>query len=144
MLNRQASQSQSTQALFQMQQKRYGHRHMSSTSWLMNPLIISSSLSRPPMLPKGLRSSTAEDRFCFALRSNHDDKSITVNVVVTVQHPNVSGVLANLGLDRDFGIFCSKTLLLEIVSSYLDPSKLFFFLIIFSKAGHVIFFFLFL
>lgn len=53
------------------------------------------------------------------------EKTITVKAVVTVQ-PTVTGFFKSLGIDRgldDIKDLLGKTLLLELVSAELDPSK---------------------
>jgi lipoxygenase len=60
-----------------------------------------------------------------AVASPATEKSVSVKAVVTVK-PTVRGFLSNLGVGRgldDIKDLLGKTLLLELVSSELDPSK---------------------
>ena len=60
-----------------------------------------------------------------AVVSDIAEKSVRVKAVVTV-NPTVGGILTNLGLQRgldDIQDLLGKSLLLELVSAELDPSK---------------------
>ena len=117
-----------------MQRKRFSNGGRSTTSW--RPIVSSSSVARPSILPK--RSCNADATICFVrsdtIKEDHSvattdhEKSISVNVVITVpvQHQTVYGIFTSLGLDRYFGDFRSQTLLLDLVSSNLDPGKALF------------------
>lgn len=102
-------------------------------------------LSRPNSLPKrhktarirfspagtikAVASSTSTDQYNEEPRtSDHqiETETITVKAVVTVQ-PTVTGFFKNLGIDRgldDIQDLLGKSLLLELVSAELDPSKI--------------------
>lgn len=60
-----------------------------------------------------------------AVASPATQKSVTVKAVVTVK-PTIRGFLSKLGIERgldDIKDLLGKTLLLELVSTELDPSK---------------------
>lgn len=117
MLKPQVHQPQSIKPLFPLSRPflhgNYGHafRPVQSTSSLFkgSPKLRIGSVPRNTI--KAIATST--------------EKSIKVKAVVTVK-PTVGGFLSNISLDQgldDLGDLFGKSLLLELVSAELDPSK---------------------
>ncbi|XP_010265847.1 PREDICTED: linoleate 13S-lipoxygenase 2-1, chloroplastic [Nelumbo nucifera] len=123
MLKTQVHQLESTNRPLFLLQKSFFSSHGSA----------SLQVGRGPSLHKQHKSSGARARSLSSKiraiststtdASTKTSKNITVKAVVTVQ-PTVGGVLSNLGLERgldDITDLLGKTLLLELVSSELDP-----------------------
>jgi lipoxygenase len=117
----------------QLTQQHYSHYYSTRTPiLLLKPPIYAGNASAVLVpISRHKRNKSVRARFipssikAVATATDDDQKPTSVKAIVTVKL-SVAGLLSNLGISRgldDVKDLLGKTLLLELVSTHLDPSK---------------------